>query len=145
MTEFMVGLVRLETLLWNELDRRLTSAGLVPMATLLALSILHRYDGSPRVEELRSGLDITAGAASKLAARLERGGLIRRLPHPSDGRASLLVLTPRGTSALIKATGAVDAAVAELLPGGAADEYAAGAARLLEALGGRVTGGRTAR
>jgi len=48
---------------------------------------------------------VTSGAMTHRLARLERTGLIARLPNPGDRRSSLVALTPRGREV-------VDAAVA---------------------------------
>ncbi len=48
---------------------------------------------------------VTSGAMTNRLDRLERAGLIERLPDPHDGRGNLVALTPRGREA-------VDAAVA---------------------------------
>lgn len=41
-------------------------------------------------------LDLNKSAVSSMVARLERAGLMKREPHPKDGRASRLSLTERG-------------------------------------------------
>jgi MarR family multiple antibiotic resistance transcriptional regulator len=93
--DFFDDLVRLETSLWNTIERRLASEGRIGLATLQALQVVHRHGGDARVHELSHDLGITIGAASKLADRLERDGLIARRPNPDDRRSSLLSLTAR--------------------------------------------------
>lgn len=46
----------------------------------------------------------TSGAVTNQLHRLERAGLIRRLPDPTDGRGSLVELTPNGL-ALVRKVG----------------------------------------
>ena len=43
-------------------------------------------------------LGVTRPNVTKLVDGLERGGLVERLPHPSDGRMVQAHLTPRGRS-----------------------------------------------
>ena len=58
---------------------------------------MRRHSGAARVQELRTELGITVGAASKLVDRLERDGLVVRTAHPHDRRSSLVTLTAPGS------------------------------------------------
>lgn len=97
--DFFDILVRYETYLWNHLDDRLRAAGHASLANLTALRVVHRHAGSARVQDLRTDLGITVGAASKLVDRLERDGLVVRSANPHDRRSSLIALTPAGDAA----------------------------------------------
>jgi DNA-binding MarR family transcriptional regulator len=46
--------------------------------------------------ELAHYLGVTKQSTSEVVAALERAGLVRRAPHPSDGRARVLLLTDEG-------------------------------------------------
>ncbi|HET8756914.1 MAG TPA: MarR family transcriptional regulator, partial [Solirubrobacteraceae bacterium] len=46
--------------------------------------------------ELAAALEIDPPNASALVADLESQGLVRRRPHPTDGRAKLVEPTPKG-------------------------------------------------
>jgi MarR family transcriptional regulator, organic hydroperoxide resistance regulator len=61
-----------------------------------------------RVQELATGLGVSAGSASKLADRLCALGYCRRLPNPEDRRSCLLQLTPAGQRKLAAAERSVD-------------------------------------
>lgn len=50
--------------------------------------------------ELAHYLGITKQSTSEVVATLERAGAIRRAPHPSDGRARVLLLTDAGKAKL---------------------------------------------
>ncbi|MHB8585731.1 MAG: bifunctional helix-turn-helix transcriptional regulator/GNAT family N-acetyltransferase [Thermoplasmatota archaeon] len=50
----------------------------------------------PTAAALREHLRLDAGYLSRILARFETGGLLRRKPHPMDGRASLLEITGKG-------------------------------------------------
>ncbi len=52
--------------------------------------------GSAAVNELGERLDIERTAMGKMAALLERDGLVRIRPSPSDGRSRIVELTPEG-------------------------------------------------
>ncbi|MPZ54101.1 MAG: MarR family transcriptional regulator [Acidimicrobiia bacterium] len=62
-----------------------------------------RRAGPPHVlspTNLYNSLLITSGAMTHRLDHLERAGLIERIPHPNDGRGSLVKLTPAGAEAL---------------------------------------------
>lgn len=99
--DILEGVVRLETTLWNLVERALIQEDLPGLGTFLALRILHEHGGSGRVHDLSHELSITIGAASKVADRLERTGLADRRPHPTDRRSSLISLTDEGERARV--------------------------------------------
>lgn len=105
--DILERVVRLETTLWNLVDRSLAAHGEPGLGTFLAMQVLHRHDGHGRVQDLSRELSITMGAASKIVDRLERAGLAVRRPHPDDRRSSLVALTPEGD----RARGASDTVV----------------------------------
>ena len=107
--ELFDTLVHYETTLWNALERVLARAGAVGVATTQALRLVDRQHGEARVQDLASGLNITVGAASKLADRLEREGLAERSAHPTDRRSSVLAVTNAGSDALATAEPIVSA------------------------------------
>ena len=115
--DFFDALVRYETYLWNHLDDRLVAAGGVSLANLTALRVVRRHAGSARVQELRTHLGITVGAASKLVDRLERDGLVVRTANPHDRRSSLITLTPAGDAAHDAGVALVDSELAAHLAG----------------------------
>ncbi|WP_037075178.1 MarR family winged helix-turn-helix transcriptional regulator [Pseudonocardia spinosispora] len=65
-----------------------------------ALSVLHTLSrvGSCRLSDLVGTEQIKQPALTSAVAKLEHDGLIDRRPDPSDGRASMLSLTPAGES-----------------------------------------------
>lgn len=68
--------------------------------------------------ELNRDILVTSGGITFLAARLEQQGLVTKRPHPSDGRAVLVQLTPRGrrvADQLIDAIALADAAALDHL------------------------------
>ncbi|NUU17776.1 MarR family transcriptional regulator [Cellulomonas humilata] len=115
--DFFDSLVRYETFLWNELDDRLQAGGGPSLGTLSALRVVRRHAGSCRVQEIRSELGITVGAASKLVDRLERDGLAVRTAHPTDRRSSLVTLTSAGDTAHDEGVRLIEAALADHVDG----------------------------
>ncbi|HEY3438262.1 MAG TPA: MarR family transcriptional regulator [Actinotalea sp.] len=117
-------LVRYETHLWNHLDDRLRTDGQVSLATLSALRVVRAHAGECRVQELRTDLGITVGAASKVVDRLERDGLAVRGANPDDRRSSLVTLTPAGDVAHDEGVALLEAALADHLADEAGVEQA---------------------
>ena len=88
---------------WHEVsrsvDRLLAEAlgrlGLTESAGA-ALWALDPGTPSPTVRDLARTLGCDPSNASLVSAKLEQDGLAERRPHPTDGRARVLVLTERG-------------------------------------------------
>lgn len=53
-----------------------------------------------RLTELAARAELSLSATSELVNELEALGYLQRIPDPSDGRAKLIVPTPRGARAL---------------------------------------------
>jgi DNA-binding MarR family transcriptional regulator len=52
--------------------------------------------GKPRMNELAANLGLTPRTITTSVDALEKEGLLERSPHPTDRRATLVELTPRG-------------------------------------------------
>ena len=57
---------------------------------------LHRAPDGLKMSELSKRMMVSGGKVTGIADSLERDGMIRRIPDPRDGRASLLRLTESG-------------------------------------------------
>ena len=68
--------------------------------------ILNLVADGTTTSELASQLGITKQGAAKLVTNLVSTGYLDRQPHPSDRRATLITLTPRGRDALAAAAAA---------------------------------------
>ena len=103
-------------LLVRELDRHLARIGLTPahMPVLLALE-----DGSARTQKaLAEGARVEQATMAATLGRMERDGLVMRMPNPDDGRSSLVALTPRALEklpAIARITQSINALVLEQL------------------------------
>ena len=83
----------LARLLAHALRERIESLGVVPgqFAQLLAL---YEQDGLTQAQ-LCARVEIEQPTMAKTLSRMQRDGLIDRVPDPADGRRSLVMLTPR--------------------------------------------------
>lgn len=134
MVRFFDATVRYEMVLWARVDLAVSGACGMKLGSFCALRAIAARDGSGRVQDAATDLGITVGAASKIADRLERGRWVRRRPHGSDGRSSVLEVTPDGAAVLERGlrvmAEALDDHLAPVLTGDQLDA----AARLLEDL-----------
>lgn len=87
------GLDRLTTWLRRETPSTMSAS------TITALDRL-RSEGPLRVSELASREAMTQPGVTLLVNRLAEAGLAERVPDPTDGRASLVRITPAGQAAL---------------------------------------------
>jgi DNA-binding MarR family transcriptional regulator len=51
------------------------------------------------MSQLSLALEVTARSVTKLVDALEKEGLVQRLPHATDRRVTLILLTPAGVTA----------------------------------------------
>jgi DNA-binding MarR family transcriptional regulator len=100
-------LIRLETELWDGIDRRLRADFGLPLGTFDTMRVIDRVPGC-RVHDIASELSITVGASSKVVDRIEAAGHCARRANPDDRRSSLVELTPAGAGLLARATVAFD-------------------------------------
>ena len=59
-------------------------------------------EGPMRLSELADALGVQRSTVSRQIAELERAGLVERHVDPSDGRASMLLVTKRGAADLAR-------------------------------------------
>lgn len=75
------------------LAREIRPLGLVPGQFMVLLE-LWREDGLTQ-RDLVARLDVEQATLANTLARMERDGLVTRVPHPTDGRAQLIRMTAR--------------------------------------------------
>ena len=112
------GLMRLRETITREIDLRLRRDGLISLADYGVLITLvteptHRL----RMSDLGARRMLTPSGITRVIARLEEKGLVRREPDPEDGRAAFAVLTRDGLRALRRAQVVHHAVVRELYVG----------------------------
>ncbi len=107
-------LVRLETELWDLIDRRLRRDHGLPLSWFEPLQVIDRVPHC-RVADIAKALSITVGGTSKLVDRIERAGLCSRAPNPDDARSSVLALTRAGRDRLDATQGSFEDELESLL------------------------------
>jgi DNA-binding MarR family transcriptional regulator len=93
--EFDVATFALAVEGFNEIFIRLPDLERHSFTTLSVLHTLART-GPARITALTATEQVTTSAITQLVTRLERDGLVRRAPDPSDGRAVLVHITSAG-------------------------------------------------
>ncbi|MET8760092.1 MarR family transcriptional regulator [Lentzea sp. NPDC004782] len=124
-------LVRCETRLYNALNDRLRERHGIVTSQYEFLRFLREHPES-RVADLAAEFAVGIGATSKGVDRLERLGLVSRLPNPADRRSSLLVLTDDGVRLVDAAELTFTERVTELF--GLVGEHSRAAAEFLSLL-----------
>ena len=103
----VTSLMRVHQLVLTELDELLRPLGLTfaRYEVLVLLSFSRR--GALPLGKIGERLQVHATSVTPLVKRLEAAELIRRTPHPEDGRAVLASITPKGRTVLDHATEAI--------------------------------------
>jgi DNA-binding MarR family transcriptional regulator len=90
-------LVRAEQTVLGRIEAALKAADLPPLSWYDVLLELSRAeDGRLRPLELERRTLMAQYNASRLLDRMEKAGLVERLPHPEDGRGQLVAITAEG-------------------------------------------------
>lgn len=100
-------LVRLETELWDRVDRRLREDHDLPLSWFEPMQVMDRVVDC-RVVDIAEELSITVGGVSKLVDRIEHASWCVRAPNPNDARSSVVTLTRAGRRLLGAAKGSCD-------------------------------------
>ena len=70
-------------------------------ARISVLALLNRADNKwLTIGEVAAGMNVTSGNVTQVVNGLAREGLARRLPHPSDGRTTIVEMTEKGQAVL---------------------------------------------
>ena len=97
-TETVMNVVRTGDLLLDQIGRLLRPLG-VSSPGGLVLGLL-RDHGPMAPSEIGDRLIVTRATVTGLVDSLERRGLVRRTPHPSDRRSLIVEITPDGLKVL---------------------------------------------
>jgi DNA-binding MarR family transcriptional regulator len=85
----------------DRIERDLAEEGLMPLSWYdVLLALYEAPERKLRMHELAHAILVTRGGLTRLVARIEGAGLLRREPDPSDGRGLYAVLTEEGLEAL---------------------------------------------
>jgi len=103
----VTSLMRVHQLVLTELDELLRPLGLTfaRYEVLVLLSFSRR--GALPLGKIGERLQVHATSVTPLVKRLEAADLIKRTPHPEDGRAVLASITPSGRLVMDQATEAI--------------------------------------
>jgi DNA-binding MarR family transcriptional regulator len=88
----------------REVSRKFRAEGLSSWAFYVLAALVRAgppYQLTPT--DLYRSLLVSSGVMTNRIARLERLGLVRRVPDPADGRGVLVALTPKGRRAVNRA------------------------------------------
>lgn len=107
----VTSIMRAHQLLLQRIDEQLRGLGLT-FARYEVLMLLHfSRRGSLPMSVIGSRLQVHPTSVTSAVDRLERQGLVRRVAHPTDGRARLAELTEEGRDLALQATGRLNATV----------------------------------
>lgn len=125
-----------------DIERRLATAELPPLAWYDALWALERSEGGRlRISEFERWMVISRSNITRLVDRLEAAGHVRREAAADDGRGAFAVLTASGRRLRARMWAVYGAAIDELftapLTGGERDQLGAAFGKLLGALAAR--------
>ena len=103
LTRLFSELVRLETELWDAVERRLRADHGLPLPNFEFMQVISRTPNC-RVQDIAAEMSITVGGTSKIVDRIEAAGHCARRANPDDRRSSIIELTPAGKRLLARAT-----------------------------------------
>src|SRR5215208_6079862 len=85
----------------ERIERDLAEEGLMPLSWYdVLLALYEAPERKLRMHELARAILVTRGGLTRLVARIEKAGLLRREPDPADGRGLFAVLNDEGLEAL---------------------------------------------
>ncbi|MHA6758283.1 MarR family winged helix-turn-helix transcriptional regulator [Streptacidiphilus sp. PAMC 29251] len=100
----MVALLRTHQAMCAALDSTLRAHGLTRTGYLLMTTLMLSREGTRPLGQLSRHLMIHPTTVTLALDQLEKRGLLRRQPHPTDRRTILATLTPAGQELLDQAT-----------------------------------------
>lgn len=101
----VTSVMRAHQILIGAVNRLLAPLGLTfSRYEVLVLLVFSRRGALP-LGKIGERLQVHAASVTNAIDRLESAGLVRRVPHPTDGRAVLAEITPDGRAAVERATG----------------------------------------
>lgn len=98
-------LIEAESSMFARISETIRSAGIAMAAFEVLLRLSRSPHGRLRMSELSRQLTVTTGGASRMIERLERDGLVHRVPSTSDRRVVYAEVTEKGRSELDRVIG----------------------------------------
>jgi DNA-binding MarR family transcriptional regulator len=94
------GFLRVHAALTRELDAQLIAAHGLPLSSYeVLLTVADAPDERMRMSEIADSVLLSRSGVTRLVDRLEREGLVERIPCEDDARGQYAVLTRRGREA----------------------------------------------
>lgn len=94
------GFLRVHAAIERELDEELTELHDLPLSSYEVLLTVADAPGERmRMSEIADSVLLSRSGVTRLVDRLERDGLVERIPCEDDARGQYAVLTPRGREA----------------------------------------------
>lgn len=107
----VTSVMRAQQLLQGLVDEVLRPLDLTFARYELLMLLAFSRRGALPLKKASERLQVHPTSVTNSTDRLERAGLVRRRPHPTDGRATLVEITDEGRRVAEKATDALNAAV----------------------------------
>lgn len=107
----VTSVMRVQQVFLARVDEVLAPHGLTFARYELLMLLTFTRKGELPLGKISERLQVHAASVTNAVDRLEKQGLVRRDPHPYDGRAVLAVLTPAGRKVAQRATADVNAKV----------------------------------
>lgn len=107
----VTSVVRAQQIFLSRVDAVLGPLGLTFARYELLQLLAFTRTGSLPMGKIGARLQVHAASVTNAVNRLEATGLVRREPHPQDGRTTLATITPEGRRIVARATEALNAQV----------------------------------
>jgi DNA-binding MarR family transcriptional regulator len=128
------ALARVRARIWEALDRELQAREQISMTWFEVLARLAQSDGALPMNELASALLSSPSGMTRLVDRIEFSGLVRRTPHQSDRRVTLVEVTDHGSELLERVMPYIKRVVVEGFASRLSEEQAHSLRSILEQL-----------
>ncbi len=104
----VTSVMRVQQVLIGHVDRALRDLGLTFARYEVLMLLLFSRKGALPMGKVGARLQVHPASVTNVVDRLEADGLVRRVPHPSDGRTTLAEITPAGRALARRATDALE-------------------------------------
>jgi DNA-binding MarR family transcriptional regulator len=110
----VTSIMRVHQLLLGQLDDILRPFGLTFARYEVLQLLFFSRRGTLPLGKIGARLQVAPGAVTNAVDRLESAGLVRRRPHPTDGRTTLASISARGRRRVLAATEELNAVFTDL-------------------------------
>lgn len=120
----VTSVIRAQQIFLGRIDRVLRPLDLTFARYELLMLLVFSRAGALPLSRIGVRLQVHPTSVTNVVDRLEEQGFIARVPHPTDGRATLAEITPAGRDLALRATAAINSEVFEA-PGLSSGEVSA--------------------